>query len=28
VSLGIPSDSMLVVAGSGADDMIKFNLVK
>lgn len=28
VSLGIPSASMLTVAGSGADDMIRFNLIK
>lgn len=28
VSLGIPSSHMVVVAGSGAGDMIKFNLIK
>lgn len=28
VSLGVPSASMLTVAGSGADDMIRFNLIK
>ena len=28
VSLGIPSKQMVVVPGSGADDMIKFNLIK
>ena len=28
VSLGIPSGSMIIVPGSGADDMIKFNLIK
>jgi hypothetical protein len=27
VALGIPSDAMVVVPGSGADDMIQFNLV-
>jgi hypothetical protein len=27
VSLGIPSESMIAVPGSGADDMIQFNLV-
>lgn len=28
VSLGIPSSTMVVVAGSGAGDMIKFDLIK
>lgn len=28
VSLGIPSDRMIIVAGSGAGDMIKFDLIK
>ena len=28
VSLGIPSDRMVAVRGSGADDIIRFNLVK
>ena len=28
VSLGIPSNQMVVVPGSGADDMIKFGLIK
>ena len=28
VSLGIPSEYMIVVPGSGADDMIKFALIK
>jgi len=28
VSLGIPSERMVIVPGSGADDMIKFALVK
>ena len=28
VSLGIPSDKMIVIPGSGAGDMIKFDLVK
>jgi hypothetical protein len=28
VSLGIPSNNMVVVAGSGAGDMIKFDLIK
>ena len=28
VSLGIPSSHMVIVAGSGAGDMIKFNLIK
>ena len=28
VSLGIPSEHMIVVPGSGADDMIKFALIK
>ncbi|MBL4712438.1 MAG: hypothetical protein JKX75_08090 [Gammaproteobacteria bacterium] len=28
VALGIPSEHMVVVPGSGADDVIKFNLIK
>ncbi len=28
VSLGIPSNQMVIVPGSGADDMIKFGLIK
>jgi hypothetical protein len=28
VSLGIPSDRMVIIPGSGADDMIKFDLMK
>lgn len=28
VSLGIPSDHMILVPGSGADDMIRLNLIK
>lgn len=28
VSLGIPSAHMVTTPGSGADDMIKFNLIK
>jgi hypothetical protein len=28
VSLGIPSDSMVTTPGSGADDVIKFNIIK
>lgn len=28
VSLGIPSNHMVIVPGSGADDVIKFNLIK
>jgi hypothetical protein len=28
VSLGIPSNHMVIVPGSGADDMIKFGLIK
>lgn len=28
VSLGIPSSHMIIVPGSGADDVVKFNLIK
>ncbi len=28
VALGIPSDQMIIVPGSGADDMIRFDLVR
>jgi hypothetical protein len=28
VSLGIPTDAMIIIPGSGADDIIKFNIIK